>query len=44
MSAKNVIEKLKQIAREKEKQRSEHKRKQEEEAELLKKTKVEEEC
>ncbi len=39
----NVIEKLCQIAREKEAQRNEHKRRQEEEMELLKGTKVKEE-
>ncbi len=43
MSAQIAIEKLQKIAREKEAQRSEHTQRQEEEAELLRKTKVEEE-
>jgi len=38
MNAKNVIEKLKQIAREKEVHRSEHRRRHEEEVEMLRKT------
>ncbi len=37
MSAKNTIEKLQIVAKEKEVQKSEHKRRQEEEAKLLKK-------
>ncbi len=43
MSAESAIEKLQQIAREKEVQRNEHRQMQEEEAELLKKTEVEDE-
>jgi hypothetical protein len=42
MSAKNAIEKLQRIAREKETQRSEHKRRHEEE-ELLRKTELKKE-
>ncbi len=41
MSAESVIEKLQQIAREKEAQKSEHKQRQEEEEKLLKRKKKE---
>jgi hypothetical protein len=43
MNVKNAIEKLQQIAKEKEVQRSEHRGRQEEEVELLRRTKAEEE-
>jgi hypothetical protein len=43
MNANSAIEKLQRIAKEKEAQRSEHRRRQEEEAELLKRTELEEE-
>jgi len=43
MNVESVIEKLQQIAREKEAQRSEHIRRYEEEVELLRKIEIEEE-
>jgi hypothetical protein len=43
MNTESAIEKLQQIAREKEAQRSEHKQRPKEEIELLKRTEVEEE-
>jgi hypothetical protein len=43
MCAESAIEKLQQIAREKESQRSEHRQRHEEEAELLRRIEIKEE-